>query len=199
MPARTLKELCCQNIVKYGVAWEVLPDVIVKEIENMELKLMYAFNGRFSFVEDYASSELAISWRAGEWHFNMLNEGTIKIVAGVRNDLGKPGGALFLFPQREVNISDFHMDMDRRELRFVGMCSSAKDVAGRNLVSTLQFSEFRQSMTMTTTLTSLNGVEVKKKKRIFRESNSWGYRSNYWIEHRGLASESDESDSSIEY
>ena len=167
MHVQTLKEICCQNIVKYGVVWEVLPDILVKEIENMELKLMYAFNGRFSFVEDYASSELAISWRAGEWHFNMLNEGTIKIVAGVRNDLGKPGGALFLFPQREVNISDFHMDMDSRELRFVGMCSSAKDVAGRNLVSTLQFSEFRQSMTMTTTLTSLNGVEVKKKKKEF--------------------------------
>ena len=79
------------------------------------------------------------------------------------------------------------------------MCSSAKDVAGRNLVSTLQFSTFRQFMIMTTTLTSLNGVEVKKKERIFLESNSWGYRSNYWIVDRGLASGSDESDSSIEY
>ena len=199
MHIRTLKEMCCQNIVKYGVAWEDqdLPDTVVKEIENLELRLIYAFNGRFSIVEDYAGSELAISWRAGEWHFNMLNVGTIRIKGGVHNDLGKLGGALFLFPQREVNISDFHMDMDSRELRFVGMCSSAKDVAGRNLVSTLQFSKFRQFMTMTTMLTSLNGVEVKKKERIFVELNS--YRSSYWIVNRGLDSGSDESDSSIEY
>ena len=197
MHVRTLKEICCQNIVKYGVAWEVLPDIIVKEIENMELKLMYAFNGRFLTVEDYASSELAISWRAGEWHFNMLNVGTIRIVGGVHNDLGKLGGALFLFPQREVIISDFHMDVDSGELRFVGICSSTKDVAGRNLISTLQFSKFRQFMTMKTTLTSLYGVEVKKKERFFVESNS--YKSSYWIVNRGLDSGSDESDSSIEY
>ena len=197
MHIRTLKEICCQNIVKYGVAWEVLPDAIVKEIENMELKIMYAFNGRFLIVEDYAGSELAISWRAGEWHFNMLNVGTIRIVGGVHNDLGKLGGALFLFPQREVIISDFHMDVDSGELRFVGICSSTKDVAGRNLISTLQFSKFRQFMTMKTTLTSLYGVEVKKKERFFVESNS--YKSSYWIVNRGLDSGSDESDSSIEY
>ena len=197
MPALTLKELCCKNIIKYGVSWEVLPDKLVEEIEKMELKIMYAFNGRFSIVEDYADSELAISWRAGEWHFNMLNVGTIRIVGGVHNDLGKLGGALFLFPQREVIISDFHMDVDSGELRFVGICSSAKDVAGRNLISTLQFSKFRQFMTMKTTLTSLYGVEVKTKERIFVESNS--YRSSYWIVNRGLDSGSDESDSSIEY
>ena len=197
MPALTLKELCCKNIIKYGVSWEVLPDKLVEEIEKMELKIMYAFNGRFSIVEDYADSELAISWRAGEWHFNMLNVGTIRIVGGVHNDLGKLGGAIFLFPQREVLISDFLMDVDSGELRFVGICSSAKDVAGRNLISTLQFSKFRQFMTMKTTLTSLYGVEVKTKERIFVESNS--YRSSYWIVNRGLDSGSDESDSSIEY
>ena len=118
MPALTLKELCCKNIIKYGVSWEVLPDKLVEEIEKMELKIMYAFNGRFLIVEDYASSELAISWRAGEWHFNMLNVGTIRIVGGVHNDLGKLGGALFLFPQREVIISDFHMDVDHRYINF---------------------------------------------------------------------------------
>ena len=199
MPALTLKELCCKNIIKYGVSWEVLPDKLVEEIEKMELKIMYAFNGRFSTVEDYAGSELAISWRAGEWHFNMLNVGTIRIIGGVHNDLGKLGGALFLFPQREVTISDYQIDIYDRELRFVGICSSAKDVAGRNLFSTLKFSTFRQFMIMTTTLTSLNGVEVKKKERIFLESNSWGYRRIIGIVDRGLASGNDESDSSREY
>ena len=200
MPALTLKELCCKNIIKYGVSWEVLPDKLVEEIEKMELKIMYAFNGRFSTVEDYAGSELAISWRAGEWRFQMLNQETIRIEAGVVNDLGTVGGSLFLFPQREVTISDFQIDIDNRELRFEGMCSSVKDVAGRYIVSMLRFSKFRHYMIMKTMLTSLNGVEVKKKESLFTDSNSWGYGRSYWLMvNRGLDSGSDESDSSVDH
>ena len=200
MPALTLKELCYQNVVKYGVAWEVLPEILVKEIEKMELNIMSVFNGRFSSVEDYAGNELTISWRAGEWRFNMQNQETIRIVAGVDNDLGTVGGTLFRFPHREVTISDFQMDIDNRELRFEGICSSTKNVAGRHIVSTLKFSKFRHYMMMKTTLTSLNGVEVKKKEILFTDSNSWGYGRSYWlVVDRGLDSGSDESDSSVDH
>ena len=195
LPVRTLKELCCWNIIKHEVMWELLPNTLVKEIEHMELNLMFAFNGRFSFVENYAGSELAISWRAGEWHFNILNQETIRIVAGINNYLGKKGGALFLFPHRHVIISDFHIDINRRELKFVGRCSSAKDVLGRHLVSTLMYGNFGRMMTMKTVLTSWKTVVVKKKERRFIKSKScWDLRGSSVFS----SGSGGESDSSIE-
>ena len=80
------------------------------------------------------------------------------------------------------------------------MCSSAKDVAGRHIVSMLRFSKFSHNMIMKIMLTGMNGVEVKKKESLFTNSNSRGYWRSYGlVVDRGLDSGSDEFDSSVDH
>ena len=100
----TLKEICKMEVIKLGAPREELPKTILKEVEIMEEKMKTFFTGSFSNICNSSYSSLKIDLVDGEWHFTVCAQPTLKIRGGGSNSLGLPGGQLFLFPGRRLQL-----------------------------------------------------------------------------------------------
>ena len=143
---KSLKEICKLAVIKQGVSKTGLPETVAQEVDTMEGNLKSVFTGSFVYYVDISIGILSIVWENGEWQLSTLNQETLRIRAGVENSLGKQGGDIFLFPGRRVNISDFKIDFDGRQVIFYGTCSTNKVVNRRQFRSTFGFSSDSSSM-----------------------------------------------------
>ena len=149
----SLRNISKLAMVKYGVNKTELPKDLIKEVKEMEDIVKAEMSGSFSNLTLNYSYCLKIEWSPGEWQFVLttnfhwtpedwkptLRTIKMKIRAGRREHLGFAGGYLFHFPNREVTIDNFKIDLERRKILFLGKCSSVKTQEGRKFRCTLQF------------------------------------------------------------
>ena len=165
----TLREMSKMAVIKYDIPRDQLPDILVKEIEEMEAKINTELSGKYESSGYY--DRIEIGWSSGGWSLNFLRRkevfsSTLKIRAGKRNDLGLMGGELFLFPGREIVIDDFKIDFKSRMIKFFGTCSSVEEPDAKLFKSAVSFSpeKIRYFMKIES---EVMGTENEKRKESF--------------------------------
>eukprot|EP00092_Neocalanus_flemingeri_P100438 GFUD01128284.1.p1 GENE.GFUD01128284.1~~GFUD01128284.1.p1 ORF type:complete len:192 (-),score=50.44 GFUD01128284.1:65-586(-) len=120
----TLRNISMMAVVKLGIPEAELPQTVAKEVEMLGERITAEWTGIFSVCE--LCDRIKIDWSGGVWRFTPLIRTlpTIKIKAGSTNDLGYPGGNLFLLPGRKVWIDDYEIDVEDRKVIFYGAHSS---------------------------------------------------------------------------
>ena len=142
---KTLREISKMAVIKFDIARDQLPDVLMKEIEVMESKINTELTGKYDKMQRRCSGSyhrIEIGWSNGEWNLGITRRkevSTLKIRAGMTNYLGQLGGELFLFPGREIVIDDFDIDFEERMIKFYGSCSSAEETAEKRFKSSISF------------------------------------------------------------
>eukprot|EP00092_Neocalanus_flemingeri_P104384 GFUD01133699.1.p1 GENE.GFUD01133699.1~~GFUD01133699.1.p1 ORF type:complete len:193 (-),score=42.13 GFUD01133699.1:198-776(-) len=150
----TLKQICMSVVIELGMSRAQLPLTLKNEVEIMEERIMSEWTGIFSNSE---SRPVKIDWSGGEWTFSpqasrvnryRRNSGwstpqplpPSKIIAGSTNDLGFPGGRLFLLFGRKVWIDDYKISVRERKAIFFGTYSSPMLATRRQFTATLSLS-----------------------------------------------------------
>eukprot|EP00092_Neocalanus_flemingeri_P019411 GFUD01021025.1.p1 GENE.GFUD01021025.1~~GFUD01021025.1.p1 ORF type:complete len:200 (-),score=52.34 GFUD01021025.1:200-799(-) len=150
----TLKQISMSVVIKLGMSKAELPLTLKNEVEIMEERIKSEWTGIFSNSE---SGPVKIDWSGGEWtfspqkrrvyryrrHIGWSTPQTLppcKIKAGSTNDLGYPGGRLFLFPGRKIWIDDYKITVKERKAIFYGTHSSFMLGTGRQFTATLTLS-----------------------------------------------------------
>eukprot|EP00092_Neocalanus_flemingeri_P023694 GFUD01025697.1.p1 GENE.GFUD01025697.1~~GFUD01025697.1.p1 ORF type:complete len:204 (+),score=49.17 GFUD01025697.1:67-678(+) len=150
----TLKQISMSVVIELGMSRAQLPLTLKNEVEIMEERIMSEWTGIFSNSE---SRPVKIDWSGGEWTFSPQMRRVYvyrrhsgwstlrplppcKIKAGSTNDLGYPGGRLFLFPGRKICIDDYKITGKERKAIFYGTHSSFMLGTGRQFTATLTLS-----------------------------------------------------------
>ena len=134
-----LSKQAVTTVIKHGIDFAELPVHLVKECANMEDLVKTELTGNFTYQFPTFSSELKIDWNKGEWKLTPLNLRTISIRAGRREDLGLPGGELFLFKGSKISIEDLKIDIEASKVFFYGKSSSRKTSEHGEFKCTLEF------------------------------------------------------------
>jgi len=136
-------------IMKFGLPRQELPTTLVREVEELEERIINSFSGSFSinkaeniFHYGYTAAscwgsvlDLTINWIEGKLAFAVKNyddiddgdaieEYNIVIQCGEENNLSILGGKLFQLPGKYISISDYSIDFARKEIILVGSCSN---------------------------------------------------------------------------
>jgi hypothetical protein len=204
---KSLRENCKLAVIKHGSSRTELPTTLAQEIETMEGNLKIVFSGTFYYYVDNYTGFLNIAWEDGEWQLS-LNQETLCIRTGVDNCLGNQGGDIFLFPGRQVTISDFSIDLDERKVFFYGTCSTNKTLNRRQFRSIYGFSSNSSRMLISSEVFGETGHH-KTHTRLFANVSldlpdqdlldSWSEgESDSSVDDQVDGSEQGESDSSVE-
>eukprot|EP00092_Neocalanus_flemingeri_P023638 GFUD01025639.1.p1 GENE.GFUD01025639.1~~GFUD01025639.1.p1 ORF type:complete len:203 (-),score=56.65 GFUD01025639.1:67-621(-) len=165
----TLRKISMLAVVKLGIPEAELPQTVAKEVEMLGERISSEWTGIFSGCELY--DRIKIDWSGGEWRFTPLIRTVyrsrwstphtlpaIKIKAGRTNDLGYPGGNLFLLPGRKIWIDDYEIGVEDRKVIFYGACSSTKIGTRTQLKATLSLSGDGNLLVMESKLFVENGL-----------------------------------------
>eukprot|EP00092_Neocalanus_flemingeri_P104383 GFUD01133698.1.p1 GENE.GFUD01133698.1~~GFUD01133698.1.p1 ORF type:complete len:219 (-),score=45.18 GFUD01133698.1:177-833(-) len=154
MEMETLKQICMSVVIELGMSRAQLPLTLKNEVEIMEERIMSEWTGIFSNSE---TRPVKIDWSGGEWTFSpQIRRGyryrrhsgwsklrplpPSKIKGGSTNDLGYPGGRLFLLFGRKVWIDDYKISVKERKAIFNGSYSSPMLGTRRQFSATLTLS-----------------------------------------------------------
>jgi hypothetical protein len=128
----SLKELTKMVIIKHGLGRrEVLPIDLQKDLQRMEetIQLDVVGNNYYEYYRICNNLEFDISWHAGTWTFSQRWEfgehenSTIYIRAGRESFISPVWKDIFSLPydlRGGFMISDFNLDLTRRQIRFHG-------------------------------------------------------------------------------
>ena len=100
--------------------------------------------------------------------------------AGIENMLGRAGGFLFKLPGREVNITDFRIDLAKGVLSFVGSCSSTH-ANKRTLRVDLILKDHPELLGLQTFLTSEDDARYRKFKSTILVNDMSDILTPVWI------------------
>eukprot|EP00092_Neocalanus_flemingeri_P040116 GFUD01043697.1.p1 GENE.GFUD01043697.1~~GFUD01043697.1.p1 ORF type:complete len:205 (-),score=45.00 GFUD01043697.1:190-804(-) len=153
MEMEPLKQMSMSVVIELGMSKAELPLTLKNEVEIMEERIKSEWTGIF-FSSGISIRAVKIDWSGGEWTFSpqirrvyryRLHSGWFtlrplspcKIKGGSTNDLGYPGGRLFLFFGRKVWIDDYKISVKERKAIFYGSCSSPMLGTRRQFSATL--------------------------------------------------------------
>ena len=189
--------MCKLQVIKHGVDRTDLPATLAEEVEQLEGKIASAFRGDYCFMFNgwgrWCSVSFQLVWREGQCEFILYpgaqHQETLVVRAGIENMLGRAGGFLFKLPGREVNITDFRIDLAKGVLSFVGSCSSTH-ANKRTLRVDLILKDHPELLGLQTFLTSEDDARYRKFKSTILVNDMSDMFLNY---------EKSDSDSSVDF
>ena len=149
---KSLEELTKMIIIKNGLGGrEDLPIDLQKDLQRMEetIQLDLVGNNYYEYYKIVRYLEFDISWHAGTWTFSQRWEfeeyenSTMYISAGRESFLSPVWKDIFALPRTSHGgfmMSDFNMDLTKRQIRFYGYLYTEEGLR-INFKSTFRFSK----------------------------------------------------------